>query len=214
MSWPVASICASNTKHAGITPANHGYMHPWLSRHHVTTGWKRKSQCTIIKIDCSAPDRHVYSVTAGRWPHFTSLLLAAFLFYFLCVSLHEPYYSYYYLQVSITELGQALFILTQVDVFTCSHHNTVISYKDLAFLELTIRNMLKWRHCFAGSPSSHRPGYGHEDEQNQQQQSQHVERSPAHEPALPSQHTQVGYTCTLSKGFTEQHRIDSENIQC
>lgn len=29
---------------------------------------------------------------AGRWPHFTSLLLAAFLLYFLCFLLHESYY--------------------------------------------------------------------------------------------------------------------------
>lgn len=44
---------------------------------------------------------------------------------------------------------------------------------------------------FSGTSSSYRPGYGSEDEQTQQQQGEHAERSPANESTLPSKHTQV-----------------------
>ena len=46
--------------------------------------------------------------------------------------------------------------------------------------------------CSTGTTSSFRPSHGPEDEQAQQQPSEHVERSPTHEPAFTSTHTQVG----------------------
>lgn len=48
-----------------------------------------------------------------------------------------------------------------------------------------------------GTSPSLRPGDGSEDEQAEQQPSQHAEGGPAHEPALPPQHPQVGGWQTL-----------------
>lgn len=42
-----------------------------------------------------------------------------------------------------------------------------------------------------GASPSFKPGYGSEDEQDQQQQSQYAEGSPTDEPASPPKYTQV-----------------------
>lgn len=75
----------------------------------------------------------------------------------------------------------------------CSHHNRLHVEYTISlspFVQRCIYNV-SLLDCLTGPSSSLGPGDGSEDEQAQQQQSQHVERGPADEPALPSMHTQV-----------------------